>query len=458
MRVYGWCSLLLLLLPSSVGAQTTLRVPVSVDRSLSHVQGASVPLTGGDMLLAVDFDGPAVLGGRSLDEPGRYGNTLLARVDSAGMPFWHRVFRGSNTSTHVSSMVPTPDGGALISGHLPGPVVISIGSDGQERWRLPILDNDGTDLQLIATPQGTTLLRGSYFRGPVRIAGHRFAGPRRFNTFLAEVDPQGQVQWARRIPGDALAYMVVSPDGTLTTAGQFRHPFRHGRRILRSNGDWDIAVQRFSARGQPLGAFTMGGRGADTLSGLHVYDTGDLALLTTQPPAQGIPREQQLVGLDPSGNVLFSRRLAGRSARIAEGQPGPLALVVQPIGEERLTHAAEHPRESPELGPVSRGETLYSRSLEITQVSARGAATRLPAISQPGYAIHCILDRVLRFGTQLHVGTNMALVRPDGQAGTVEAVSFIRPLSAPSVVSPWRSAGLASTPPAPGPTELVRWR
>lgn len=144
------------------------------------------------------------------------------------------------------------------------------------------------------------------------------------SIFLAKVDPDGQVLWARSFDGTALKEMrgIDTDDaGNIFLSGYFRDQLLLDQITLNAVGDTDAFVAKLNADGIPQWAKSFGGRKDTRGIEVGVMEEGKLAFVgyyndTTYFEDQSLPaktfdRDLFVTQLDSSGQVLWAKRAGG---------------------------------------------------------------------------------------------------------------------------------------------------
>ncbi len=144
------------------------------------------------------------------------------------------------------------------------------------------------------------------------------------SIFLAKIDPNGQVLWARSFDGTALKEMRgidTDEDGNIFLSGYFRDQLLLDDIILNAKGDTDAFVARLNSNGIPQWARSFGGRRDTRGIEVGVMEEGKLAFVgyyndTTyfddrSLPAKTFDRDLFVTQLDSSGQVLWAKRAGG---------------------------------------------------------------------------------------------------------------------------------------------------
>lgn len=149
------------------------------------------------------------------------------------------------------------------------------------------------------------------------------------DMFLAKYNSSGLIEWAVRAGGfdyEAANAVAIDSGGFIYVAGNFSDTSFFGSDTLRSVGDYDVFVAKFSPSGNIIWARSGGGMGSDVatgivVSGAKVAITGsfntsasfDTLLLT------GSSENVFVVNYDTSGHVLWAKGAGGSGTDVAFG-------------------------------------------------------------------------------------------------------------------------------------------
>jgi hypothetical protein len=262
------------------------------------VDGLTV-LDDGDVVVAFGFSGLADLGGEVLEGlPLGFG---LVRYRADGEIIWARGLSGFESRTW-GALTSTPDGGLVLTGILGGRVDFGLGevsSIGQSDVFVLRMDGQGNTLWCnhFASSQTTDPDLGSYLRphaapdGSIYLAGYVGAGldlgevqiaPDRTVAFIAKLDPDGELAWARTKDSSSQLKVykdvTVLDDGSAVAVGAYI-----GTSVGGTMTPGGLMLSRFDANGISIGERRFD---AEPLSGWPVYpvsiesdDDGNLTVL-----------------------------------------------------------------------------------------------------------------------------------------------------------------------------------
>ncbi len=155
------------------------------------------------------------------------------------------------------------------------------------------------------------------------------------SIFLAKIDPNGQVLWARSFDGTALKEMRgIDTDiyGNIFLSGYFREQLLLDEITLQAVGETDAFVAKLDPNGNPKWARSFGGRKDTRGIEVGVMEEGKLAFVgyyndTTYfgghaLPAKTFDRDLFVTQLDSLGQVLWAKRAGG----VFDEEPFDLAI------------------------------------------------------------------------------------------------------------------------------------
>ncbi len=198
----------------------------------------------GNIYVTGSFADTLILGKDTLIWP-LYGSQFIAKYDTAGNPIWAKQF---NADGYLSPCVATDKyGNAYITGdYLPGQITIgtyTLKNKGDHNIYVAKFDPAGKVLWAksygdYGDDEGTSIATDT--SGNFYICGH-YSSPRLTfgstvlefsgtgSIFLVKSDPNGNVIWAKRVPGDNIPYtnsptLAADKPGNVYLAGYFNSP------------------------------------------------------------------------------------------------------------------------------------------------------------------------------------------------------------------------------------------
>jgi hypothetical protein len=272
----------------------------------------------GRVVAAIGHRGPLTLGGRRIDAP--------ADADVASVVILDRG--GSTVAVTTAAARPGPvavaadraiaalavdHGGALRVGGRdvalrgePAAAVVDLGADGAARWVLGLGATEWVIVgDLAALPGGDVAVVGQ-FAGVLRVGDAVVTSAGNGDGFALRVDGAGAVRWLVRFGGrgsDALTGVAAAGDG-VAIAGSFTGPADlrgHALDPLDAKaGTSDGLVGRLDAAGAPLWVHRLGTRADDTVAGVAVTASGNIAIAAT---ARGACRVESTGGEVMAGGL-----------------------------------------------------------------------------------------------------------------------------------------------------------
>jgi hypothetical protein len=290
----------------------------------------------GDVVLAgvtagtVDF-GAGPLAGDRLD-------LFVAKLAPDGRAIWARRFGGAEAED-ASAIAAAKDGGVILGGSLEGrvdfggpvvdnhgafPFLLRLDAAGRARWARSFGGStDQTVVGVALDPDDAVVVAEEAKR--VVIDGRQFKGPGTSNAFVASLDRDGRLGWAKMLGqrGDsAITSLAVAPSGDRLIAGWFDGAIDLGAGSLAGTGRF---VGRLDASGRALW-----GHGTDALApSIALSPAGEVLVagagvgsLVVERHGAGGDRVWQrrfrapvlpgaAVAADPSGRMVVAGRFEG---------------------------------------------------------------------------------------------------------------------------------------------------
>jgi len=245
---------------------------------------AGAKAQGGGLMIVGDFSGTIKVGGQSLTSSGGNPDLYAVKFDDKNNPVWVKQYGGSGEDT-MASCVQHPAGGWIVCG----------------------------------TFQGTTTIGST----SLQAAGQR-------DAFIARLDENGNVLWARRAGGTDIDYgkkVAVDGLGNCFLAGVFTTSatFDGSSTVLTATGNaFDVFVAKYAANGDFQWAKSAGGpqyddlycAGADAAGNLYIGGIfsqsttfGSFTLTNPDPGWDGY-----LAKFSASGSVVWAKRFGQSSS------------------------------------------------------------------------------------------------------------------------------------------------
>jgi hypothetical protein len=180
-------------------------------------------------------------------------------------------------------------------------------------------------------PQNNVLVTGR-FAGSFTIGGTTLTSAGGYDAFVAKLDPAGNALWALRF-GDAAIYqegLDVASDaqGDVLVTGYFEGTMNFGGTVLTSAGGTDAFVAKLDPNGGVAWAKRFGGAGAQLGQAIGVDAQGNVVLLadgfqTMDFGGGGLTSagnyDMFVAKFDPAGSYLWSKRFGGVNADFGQG-------------------------------------------------------------------------------------------------------------------------------------------
>ncbi|MFD1875539.1 gliding motility-associated C-terminal domain-containing protein [Hymenobacter bucti] len=280
-------------------------------------------------------------GTTTLTATNRSSEIFLVKFDPAGQVLWARQTQSAFKSI-CSGLAVDAAGNAYLTGTTDqnarfGALTVSTSGNGQlafvarydaqgdAKWVQAV--GNGELNKIAVDAAGTCCLAGaahtSFTLGGVPITAVFGGAP---TGFLARLDAQGQVLWARQLPSPA-ALLAVTPSGAIWTAQQITAPVTYGSQAFVPVGRDDVLCLSFSAQGAYQWGRQFGG-GTTTIgnsdsplavtvdaAGNSYFVLGLLGLITLTQPSGLTNYTQFLVSLSPTGTTRWARSMLAGGAQ-----------------------------------------------------------------------------------------------------------------------------------------------
>ncbi len=229
----------------------------------------------------------------------------------------------------------------------PSPLPADPGNGGgNPLWAVRLGGNAAESGRAVAVDAGGNIYLAGLFRDTVDFGGGSRFTAHAADGFLARVDKDGEVRWARQLggPNDDIAdALALDPQGNAVVAGSFSDKLSVGDGTLASEGADDLFVAVFDPDGRRLWARRAGGVDVDAADGVAVDRHGAIAVVGVFAGYVDLGGGHELVGegqgdillllLEPDGKVRWAKGWA--SAGPDEGravgfdQDGNLFVLVE---------------------------------------------------------------------------------------------------------------------------------
>ncbi|MEZ4301900.1 MAG: SBBP repeat-containing protein, partial [Polyangiaceae bacterium] len=253
-----------------------------------------------------------------------------------GGALWSVAF-GAAADQQVNAIARDGQGNALLTGRFAGSfiaagstltsaggydvLVMKLDPDGNTLWARRFGDaaiyQEGFDIA--ADAQGNILVTG-YFEGTLPFGATVLTSAGATDAFLAKLDPNGGVLWAKRFGGPQAQYgqsVAADPQGNIALLADGFGSMDFGGGPLTSAGNYDLYVARFDPSGAPLWSKRFGGANADVGQSLTVDTAGNILFTGKSdtaldfgggalPAAGGL--DALVVKLDPLGSFIWNKR------------------------------------------------------------------------------------------------------------------------------------------------------
>jgi len=247
-------------------------------------------------------DGGALLAGKTSSKGAGHTDMYLVRVDKEGNQLWDKTYGGVDKED-VASIVLTPDGGALLAGMFrskdsikPGMYLIKVDENGEQLWD----NNYGTSnydaLSSIAlTPDGGALLGGT----------SRPEGRTVSDMYLVKIDQNGNQLWDKSYgnvnEADYITSLAVTPDGVLL-----------GGFTLKGQRDFEMYLVKVNLDGTPIWEKHYGANtNEEFMWSIAPTKDGGALLGGTTESIEANNQDMYLVRINKNGEQLWEKTYGG---------------------------------------------------------------------------------------------------------------------------------------------------
>ena len=265
--------------------------------------GASLVPTGmviddneGTVIVTGYFSGTVNLGGGSLTSAGS-NDLFMVKYTSNGNHLWSRRYGASATEV-ASDIAIDPYGNLWVAGYVHGSgnlggSTLSSNSNSRDAFLAkysPYGDHllsriyGGSSVDeatgVAVDSSGNAVITG-YFQNSASFGGGAFISAGSYDIFVARYSNSGQHRWSRRegsTSRDQGRSIAVDGSGNIVLGAYFEGAINVGGTSLSSKGSVDGAIVKYSASGTPQWARGIGGSSGDTINGVAVNSSGDIAV------------------------------------------------------------------------------------------------------------------------------------------------------------------------------------
>jgi outer membrane protein assembly factor BamB len=159
--------------------------------------------------------------------------------------------------------------------------VAALSPDGRFLWVRSLGGSSAETAQAaVVTRAGSIIVAGS-FGGLLELDKHVLAGRGQTDVFVAALDDQGGVQWAKNLggPGRDLAHGLALVSGDVVVAGTFEDRFLAASYELTGAGAHDVFAVKLTATGAIVGARRLGGPGHESTAGVAASGQGGFVVI-----------------------------------------------------------------------------------------------------------------------------------------------------------------------------------
>ncbi len=284
----------LVLLPAVTGRPAWTLSRIGGDGFDSVASAATMP--DGGFVIAGHFEGTLEIGSDRLVSAGKT-DAFIARLSPTGEVEWAERIGGAGFDA-ATAVVVDAAGNPVLIGHLSGTVragrsqlrsrgqsdvfVVGFGDDSAIRWAIVLGESDWDVAASAAiTADGSIAVAGSSGRFDREDDRARADDS---DILVALVEPAGTARWVRRFGGaewDQGFAIAAHPGGDIEVGGSFGGTLELETTRLVAQGVTDGFTVRLSPAGRVVRARRIGGKGADSVTGLASWPDGTSAVAGT---------------------------------------------------------------------------------------------------------------------------------------------------------------------------------
>ncbi|MGA9378170.1 MAG: SBBP repeat-containing protein, partial [Phormidium sp.] len=263
----------------------------------------------------------------------RYGNVAWAKsfgggqrdmglsivTDSSGNLYTTGSFGGTATFGNTTL---TSQGGTDI-------FVTKLDNSGNVAWAKSFGDTNNDTSYSIASDSSGNLYTTGGFQGSATFGNTTLTSKGSDDIFVTKLDSRGNVAWAKSFGGagtgsDDGRSISTDNSGNTYVTGTFQTSATFGNTTLTSKGNVDIFVTKLDSSGNVAWAKSFGDKYIDTVTKIFTDGSSNTYITYTIVGPSGTIPDPFLTKLDSSGNVTWTKSLAGPGYGIASDSSGNL--------------------------------------------------------------------------------------------------------------------------------------
>jgi hypothetical protein len=256
-----------------------------------------VPDAAGNVFVDGFFAGTVRIGGFTLKSASQEGDSYVAKLNSSGTVQWVRQISGPShvNLEYNTSLALDASGDSFVTGNFQGTMTIggkSLTSAGSDDGFIAKLDPNGNVLfakrfggvgsdfgtGITITSAGAIFVTGG-FSGQVAFGATKLTSAGGYDGFVAKLTSAGQFSWAKRLGGaanDAVDAVVVDAAGNVYASGVFTGSASFVVTTLPGAGGYDAFVTKLNSSGAFQWAVGITGPGDDETLDLSIDAAGNL--------------------------------------------------------------------------------------------------------------------------------------------------------------------------------------
>lgn len=188
---------------------------------------------------------------------------IIIKYDKDGNEEWIKTFESDGTDS-ARSIIETETGDYIVVGVIFGRgVILKYDNQGNQLWKKRIEGSTSSVDSVVEISSGKFIVAG-YLNGNITIDGEAYSSDSENNTFIVELDSEGNVIWSKLAQGRCL-YIDKLTDGGFVISGEFGGSITINGQEYTSAGNQDGLIIKYNSEGNPLFAKTYGGSTTDQI-------------------------------------------------------------------------------------------------------------------------------------------------------------------------------------------------
>jgi len=291
------------------------------------------------------FQSSATFGTTTLTSQGS-NDIFVTKQDSSGNLAWAKSFGGVNSDTS-GSIITDSSGNSYITGSMSGLgkttfgnieltsnglddiFITKLDSSGNVTWAKNFGGTSNDRSNSIATDSSGNLYTTGAFQGSATFGNTTLTSQGSNDIFVTKLDSSGNVTWAKNFgstSNDVGSSIATDSSGNLYITGIFGGTPTFGNTTFTSKGSTDIFVTKLDSSGNVTWAKSFGDIYGDNVTKIFTDGSSNTYITYSISKGSGTTPDPFLTKLDSSGNVTWTKSLAGPGYGIASDSSGNLYL------------------------------------------------------------------------------------------------------------------------------------